>query len=124
LRIVDPSGWIEYLANGANADFFAPVIRDRESLIVPTVCILEVMRYVTRTENRQTAQEVRQQMEHCVVADLTAPLADLAARLSLKHNLPLADAIIYATAQWNQATLYTQDDDFEKLPGVKFVRKR
>jgi predicted nucleic acid-binding protein len=42
----------------------------------------------------------------------------------VKHKLPLADAIVYATSQAYRATLYTQDDDFEKLPGVRYVRKK
>ena len=26
MNVVDSSGWLEYFANGLNADFFAPVI--------------------------------------------------------------------------------------------------
>jgi predicted nucleic acid-binding protein len=63
-------------------------------------------------------------MQRAAVIDLDATLAHLAARVSLKFNLPLADSIVYATAQAHGAKLYTQDADFEKLAGVKYVRKR
>jgi predicted nucleic acid-binding protein len=42
-----------------------------------------------------------------------------AARLAL----PLADSIIYATTQRYGAILWTQDEHFEGLPGVKFFPK-
>lgn len=50
------------------------------------------------------------------VVDLDLSLAIEAAKL----DLPLADSVIYATAQHHQATLWTQDQDFEGLPGVRY----
>jgi predicted nucleic acid-binding protein len=124
MNVVDSSGWIEYFADRPNKPFFRETIHDTHNLIVPTVCLWEVIRYITRTVNRDEAQEAAAQMERCLISDLDASIAHLAARMSLKHNLPLADSIVYATAQSHNAKLYTQDADFEKLPGVKYVRKK
>jgi len=46
-----------------------------------------------------------------------------AACLGVKFKLPLADSIIYATAQKYEAIVWTQDADFEGLDGVKFYPK-
>jgi predicted nucleic acid-binding protein len=54
------------------------------------------------------------------VVDVDAGLATAAARFPL----PLADSIIYATAQRHSAILWTQDEHFEDLPGVKFFPNR
>ena len=54
---------------------------------------------------------------------LNAELAIAAARLSLQLRLPMADSIILATAQAYDATLWTQDVDFEDVAGVQYVRK-
>jgi predicted nucleic acid-binding protein len=124
MNVVDSSGWIEYLFERPNESFFAAVIRDTSKLLVPTVCLLEVIRYVTRAASRDAAQEAAAQMQRAAVISLDEELAHLAARLSLRHNLPLADAIVYATSQAHKATLYTQDEDFGKLPGVRYVRKK
>lgn len=50
-------------------------------------------------------------------------LAVDAASYGVELKLPLADSIIYATAQRCGATLWTLDSDFEGLKGVKFFQK-
>ena len=42
MNIVDSSGWLEYFAEGSNADFFAPAIEDTANLLVPVICIYEL----------------------------------------------------------------------------------
>jgi predicted nucleic acid-binding protein len=123
MNLVDSSGWIEYFFGRPNVAFFRPAIHDLRNLLVPTISLVEVVRHITRAANREAALEAAAQMQRATVVQLDANLANAAARFSLKHNLPLADSIIYATAQAHKAKLYTQDADFEKLPGVKYVRK-
>jgi len=60
-----------------------------------------------------------QRMQVGRVIDLDTTLAREAARLSL----PLADSLIYATAMRNGATLWTQDEHFKALPGVRYFPK-
>jgi predicted nucleic acid-binding protein len=124
MNVVDTSGWIEYLRRGPNVAFFRPAIHDLDHLLIPTICLAEVIRFVTRAVNRDAAAEAAANMQRGTVVPLDANLADLAARLGLKHNLPLADSIVYATAQAAGAALFTQDEDFRKLPGVGYVRKK
>jgi predicted nucleic acid-binding protein len=47
-----------------------------------------------------------------------------AAKLSLEHNIPMADSIILATGRLYQATIWTQGADFKGLEGVKYIRKK
>jgi len=124
MNVVDSSGWIEYFLDGPNAGFFQAAISDTSSLLIPTISLCEVIRYITRATSRDAAQEAAAQMQRGMVVDLDAMTAHLAARMGLKHNLPLADSIVYATARSRGAKLYTQDADFEKLPGVKYIRKK
>lgn len=39
------------------------------------------------------------------------------------YQLPLADGIIYATALQKQAILWTKDEHFKELPGVRFLSR-
>lgn len=62
-------------------------------------------------------------MQQSTVVDLDAGLGLRAAILGLRHKLPLADSIVYATAQAADARVWTQDANFEGLPNVRFWRK-
>ena len=50
-------------------------------------------------------------------------MAIAAAELVLKHQLAMADAAMYAMAIAQQATLWTQDADYQGLQGVAYVPK-
>jgi predicted nucleic acid-binding protein len=58
------------------------------------------------------------------VAELTARSFHLAAKISLEHEMPMADSIILATARLYQATVWTQDSDFEGTDGVRYIQRR
>jgi len=57
------------------------------------------------------------------VVDLNTSIALLAAKLSTEMKLPMADSIMLATAREFQATLWTQDADFEGIEGVHYFSK-
>ena len=54
------------------------------------------------------------------IVDLDGALALAVAKVGITNKLPLADSIILATARRFDATVWTQDADFEGLPGVKY----
>ena len=123
MNVVDSSGWIEYLTDAPNADFFAPVIQDAAQLIVPSISIYEVFKILLRDDIEEIAMERILQMSRGQIVPLDGGLSIAAARLSLELRLPMADSIILATAQAYDATLWTQDVDFEGIAGVQYVRK-
>ena len=57
------------------------------------------------------------------VINLDMNLALVAGNLSKKHKLPMADSIILATAREYGATIWTQDQDFINIKGVKYFAK-
>ena len=123
MNVVDSSGWIEYLIDAPNADFFAPVIQDAAQLIVPSISIYEVFKILLRDDIEEIAMERILQMSRGQIVPLDGGLSIAAARLSLELRPPMADSIILATAQAYDATLWTQDVDFEGIAGVQYVRK-
>ena len=124
MNVVDSSGWIEYFTESPNANFFAGAIEKVEELLVPALTIYEVFKWISRERSEAQAVKAVAHMQQGEVVDLDAKLAAYAARLSLQTKLPMADSIVYATARVNEATLWTQDDDFEGLDGVKYVTKK
>lgn len=124
MNLVDSSAWLEYFANGPNSGFFAPAVEEIGDLLVPTICLLEVFKRVLQQRGEGAALQAVAQMQQGHVVDLDAPLALGAARVSYDLKLPLADSVIVATARSRGAVIWTQDADFAKIPGVKYVPKR
>ena len=124
MNIVDSSGWLAYFADEPNAKHFLIPLNNPALLVVPTVTIYEVFKVILRESGENEALQAVVAMQKGTVVDLTAPLAITASKLSLEHNLPLADSIILATAQEFKAVLWTQDSDFKRISNVKYFPKK
>ena len=124
MNLVDSSAWLEYFAAGPNAAFFAPVIEKTSELIVPTIIVFEVYKRVRQQRDRHAALQAVATLRSGRIVDLTLTLAIHAAAISHSEKLPLADSIILATARAENAVIWTQDSDFERIAGVKFRARR
>ena len=124
MNVVDSSGWLEYFADGPNADFFAPAIESIDELIVPSITLYEVFTRVLEQRGHDDALQAIAAMQQGGVIDLDASLALYAGQLGHELKLPLVDAVILATARRHDAVLWTQDSDFRELPQTKYRAKR
>lgn len=124
MNLVDTSGWIEFFFAGPNAAHFAKPIEDSATLLVPTICLYEVFKKINLVGSEAQALQAIAQMREGHVVELTETIALSAALISIKHKLPMADSMIYATGVTNAATIWTQDVDFENMPGVKYKEAR
>lgn len=124
MNIVDSSAWLEYFADGPNAEYFSAPLVDTENLIVPTICIYEVFKAVLRQRGEDAALQAIALMKQGATINLTDDLALQAAKISLDYKIPMADSIILATARAHEAVLWTQDHDFMDIEGVKYLPKK
>jgi predicted nucleic acid-binding protein len=124
MNVVDSSAWLEYFSDGSNASAFARPIESTRSLVVPSLSLFEVFKRVSQQRTEDDALRAVAVMEQGSVVDLDRATAIEAARLSILHRIAMADSIMLATAQRHRATLWTQDSDFDGLPGVKYYAKR
>jgi predicted nucleic acid-binding protein len=85
--------------------------------------LLSIYKKLLRERGKELAEIFLSQAYgfHDRVIRLDLELSLLAARTSLEAHLPMADAIIYATAHHHKANLVTSDVHFENLPGVKLI---
>ncbi len=121
LNLVDSCGWLEYFADGPQADFYAAAIEDTGSLLVPTICLLEVFKRVLQQRNEDAALQVVAVMHQGLIATLSPEIALKAAKIGYELKLPLADSVILATARTYQAVIWTQDGHFKDLEGVRYL---
>ena len=124
MNLVDSSGWLEYFADGPNAEFFAPAIEDTEHLLVSTINLYEVFKRVLQQKGENQALQAVALMHQGQVLEINAELAIAAAKLSDQYKLPMADSLILTTAQTYNATLWTQDADFKGFADIKYIVKK
>ena len=124
MNIIDSSGWLEYFADGPNAPFFSRPLQNTAALIVPAITVYEVFKTVLRQRNESDALQAVALMLQGTIVDLSASISILAAKISLEHELPMADSIILATARLYEAAVWTQDSDFEGIDGVQYIPKK
>jgi predicted nucleic acid-binding protein len=124
MNVVDSCGWLEYFADGPNADFFAPTIENVSELVVPSISVYEVFKRVLQQRDEGDALQAVAAMQQGLVVDLDAAIALNAAKISVELRLPMADSVMLATARAHNATLWTQDADFRDIEGIQYVEKR
>jgi toxin FitB len=123
MNVVDSSGWIEYFLDSPRADLFATAIEDVTKLLVPVVSIYEVHKVLSRKFPAGAVQSCLDVMRQGRVLDLTDRRAVAAADIALKHKLAMPDAVIYSVAREFDATLWTQDVDYNGLAGVRYFER-
>ena len=123
MNVVDSSGWIEYFTDSQRADLFAEPIEQRDQLLVPSIALFEVHKLLSRSLSEDMVDRCLNVMRLGSVLDLTDRRAVAASKVARQHRLALADAAMYSMAQEHSATFWTQDVDYDGLPGVRYFAK-
>ena len=121
--LVDTSAWIEWLIGSPTGEKLAGHLPDQADWLVPTIVQMELAKWLTREVGEDKADQVIAFTQVCQVIPLDTEVALAAADACRVHKLASADAIIFATARAQGATLLTCDKHFEGLPDVTLVEK-
>ena len=84
--------------------------------------LYEVYKKIKRERGEETALLFAGRLNATQVVHLTDSIAYMAADVSLRYGLAMADARVYATAKDQEAEVVTGDADLKDLPGVVYVR--
>ncbi|MEK6564034.1 MAG: type II toxin-antitoxin system VapC family toxin [Candidatus Omnitrophota bacterium] len=122
MNLVDSSGWLEFFTDGPLAQKYFSYLEKIEEIVVPALIIYEVYKKIKRERSEEDALLAVAHMGKARVVVLDDSLALTAADVSLRYNLAMADAIIYATAQQEKAKLITSDKHFLGLHNVVILR--
>ena len=123
MNVVDSSGWIAFFLGNGNGPVFKPVIEQRDELLVPVIALYEVHKILSRKVSVPVVASALDVMRRGRVLDLTDARVLAASTVASKFGLAMADAAMYSMAQEFQATFWTQDVDYEGLPGVNYFAK-
>ena len=119
LLVLDSSCWLEVFDGSTRAELFEAAASEPEKLIVPFITVYEIFKYLSRVKGAELATCAALCMQRGKVIDIGSDIA-LAA---VGNGLPMADSLIYATAQTQGAVVWTQDAHFDGLAGVRYFAK-
>ena len=123
MNVVDSSGWLEYFSGSPLARHYFPYLEKKGELLVPTLVLHEVYRWIKSHRDEDEALKFVSKMSEGQVIVLDDSLALGAADVRIEHKLAMADAVVYATALQYHAKLITSDADFKNLPHVVYFSK-
>ena len=121
--LVDSSGWLEFFTDGTLAKKYFDYLEKLEKVVVPSLVVYEVYKKIKKERSEEEALLAIAHMAEGKIVAFDDTLALSAADISIKHNLSMADAIIYATALYEEAKLITSDSHFSGLNNVIFLKK-
>lgn len=116
--LVDSSGWLEYITADAKADLFAQYFESDAPLLVPTIVLYEVRKILLTRQSKTLADIFVSEALRRTVIPFDESIALKAAVISIQHQLAMADAIVYTTAETHGVPLLTSDTHFSGLPGA------
>jgi len=121
LITVDSCGWLEFYTNGPLCNQYAEYLRDLNDIITPVIILYEIYKKVKREYSEDEALLAIIPILKTKVILLDNHLALMAADISLESHLPMADAIVFATAQFHGSQLITSDIHFKNLKNVIYL---
>jgi toxin FitB len=119
--LLDSSGWIEFFSQGPRALKYGGYLKDLSKIVTPTVVVYEVYKKIKKERTEEDALLAISLMKKTSLIPLEESIALLAADMSLKYALPMADAMVYATAVEKDADLVTSDAHFKGLEKVILI---
>lgn len=120
--LIDSWAWIEFFKGSEAGRDVKGYIDDDQDIIISTINLAEVYRWILRYYNENVAEEKRRAMkERCILINVDEGIAINAAKI--KHNLKwgLGDSIVYATAKRESSKVVTGDSDFKGMEDVIFL---
>ncbi len=120
--LIDSWAWIEYFQGSEPGKRVRNFIEDDHELIVSSINISEVYRWILRFYDESIAEEKREIIrERCFIVDVDERIAIEAAKIKHQLSWGLGDSIVYATARLMEAEVLTGDPDFVGRDGVIFL---
>jgi predicted nucleic acid-binding protein len=119
--VIDSSGWLEYVTADTKADQFAPYFEGELQILVPAIVLYEVRKILLLRQSQMLADVfVSEALRRQIIA-VDEDIVLAAATISIRYSLPMADALLYATARSRNAQFISSDAHFGNLPGVTLI---
>lgn len=119
--LVDSWAWIEYIQGSEAGGVVKRYLESEEEIITSPINISEVYLKLLKDMPADAELVIDKILHYSFIAPFTVKIALAASRLKKQKKFGMADAIVLATAQANNAKVLTGDDDFKKEENVIYI---
>lgn len=126
--VIDSYAWIEYFMGTKAGVKVKPIIEGLEEKITPTICLAEVYAKTTKVESEELAEKQRtfiKERSALTSLDETTAVESAKMDVTMKQKIKgwgLADSIVYVTGLMKKAEIVTEDEHFQNLKNVLFIK--
>ena len=121
--LVDSWAWIEYFKGSPAAQKAKEIIESNEQMFVSAINVSEIYLFLFRNRASEAEKLIKFVMDSSFVIFIDSAIALKAAKIKYEHKMGLADAIVRATAEENNAKILTGDEDFKNMQNVIYIGK-
>ena len=118
--VFDSYAWLEYFAGSEKGKIVKGIIKSRDEILTPSVCITEIKRKYLR-EKKEHKSRIKFITARSKIIKIDLDISLLAADLSYKRKLYMIDAVVYACAILANSELLTGDQHFKGMDKVRFL---
>lgn len=119
--ILDSSGWLEYITADSKGELFRRYLEGERPILVPTIVLYEVRKILLLRQSKVHADFFVSEALRYTIVPVDQEIALSASVASIQHGLPMADALLFSTAEKRSAEFVTSDSHFKGLPGVTLI---
>ena len=121
--LVDSWAWIEYFKGSSAGVKAKEIIESSQKVLLSTINVSEIYLFLLRNKPADAERLIKFIIDSSFITPLTTSIALKAARIKHMQKIGLADAIVAATAEENNAKILTGDDDFKNMKNVIYLGK-
>ena len=121
--LVDSWAWIEYFKGMPAAQKAREIIESNEQMFVSAINVSEIYLFLLGNKPSEAEKLIKFVLNSSFVIPVETNLSLKAAKIKHEHKMGLADAIVMATAEENNAKILTGDDDFKNMQNVIYIGK-
>lgn len=119
--LIDTCAWIEYLQGSKKGIIIDEYLKGEEEILISTINLTEIYNYFLRTKPKKVNAIMEFIFEKSFPISVDTEIALQAGKHKTEKKMGIADAIVMATAEKENAKILTGDNDFKGLPNVIFL---
>lgn len=117
--LFDSFAWIELFKGSVRSEKLFKF--EEHKIIISSINLFEVYNKLLREDKERAEFFINEMIALSQVINVSPEISLRAAQLKRKYDFSMADAIILATTEQENAIIVTGDKDFEKVTEVKII---